>query len=63
MGIRITMENKIDDIDKRLHLVEGAVEDLLNIYKEKKDVKKEKLSGKKSSKKKTSSTKARPATK
>ena len=57
MGIRITMENKIDDMEKRLHLVEGAIEDLLNIYKEKKDVKKEKLPSKKSSNKKASSKK------
>ena len=30
MGIRITMENKIDNLERRLFLVEGAVEDLLN---------------------------------
>ena len=53
MGIRITKENTIDDINRRLRLIEGAVEDLLEIYKEKKDDKKEKVSGKKASKKKS----------
>ena len=56
MGIRITMENKIDELDRRLRLVEGAVEDLLEIYKENKDGKKKK-STKKSSDKKASSAK------
>ena len=56
MGIRITMENKIDELERRLHLVEGAVEDLLNIYKEEKDGKKKKTAktSKKSSNKKAS---------
>ena len=57
MGIRINMENKMDELERRMFLVEGAVEDLLNIYKEKKDGKKETLSGKKSSKKKNVSKK------
>tara|TARA_R100000008_G_scaffold18757_2_gene9579 strand:+ start:1545 stop:1742 length:198 start_codon:yes stop_codon:yes gene_type:complete len=29
MGIRISMENKIDDIERRLKLVEGALEELV----------------------------------
>ena len=37
MGIRINMENKIEEINRRLLLIEGAVEDLLEIYKENKD--------------------------
>jgi hypothetical protein len=58
MGIRITMENKIDNLERRLFLVEGAVEDLLNIYKEKKNVKKEAISGKEKTKKKPQSKKS-----
>ena len=58
MGIRIDMENKIDNLERRLFLVEGAVEDLLNIYKEKKDGKKETVSGKEKTKKKTQSKKS-----
>ena len=57
MGIRINMENKMDELERRMFLVEGAVEDLLNIYKEEKDGKKETISGKKSSKKKNVSKK------
>jgi len=29
MGIRISMENKLDDIERRLKLVEGALEELV----------------------------------
>jgi hypothetical protein len=52
MGIRINMENKIDEINRRLLLIEGAVEDLLEIYKENKNVKKKASKGKKESSKK-----------
>ena len=52
MGIRIEMENKIENLERRVFLLEGAVEDLLEIYKEKKDGKKEAVQGKKSTKKK-----------
>ena len=59
MGIRINMENKIDELERRLYLAEGAIEDLLNIYKEGKDGKEKKTTktSKKSSNKKASSTK------
>ena len=52
MGIRITMENKIDELERRVFMLEGAVEDLLEIYKENNNDKKEKSQGKKSTKKK-----------
>jgi len=29
MGIRITMENRIEDLDRRLRLLEGAMEALI----------------------------------
>ena len=60
MGIRITMENKIDELERRVHMVEGAIEDLLNIFKEEKDGKKKKTTktSKKSSNKKTSSARS-----
>lgn len=57
MGIRIEMENKIENLERRVFLLEGAVEDLLEIYKEKKDGKKQKQQGKKSTKKKDVSKK------
>lgn len=59
MGVRIEMENKIDEINKRLILIEGAVEDLLEIYKENKDGKKKKDGPKKASTKKTVSKKSK----
>ena len=59
------MENKIDELERRVFLLEGAVEDLLDIYKENSNDKKEKLQGKKSPKKKDVSkqTKAKTETK
>lgn len=65
MGIRITMENKIDELERRVFMLEGAVEDLLEIYKENNNDKKEKLQGKKSTKKKDVSrqAKSKPKTK
>tara|TARA_R100000458_G_C8144391_1_gene154342 strand:+ start:37 stop:234 length:198 start_codon:yes stop_codon:yes gene_type:complete len=59
MGIRINMENKIDDLERRVFMLEGAVEDLLEIYKENNNDKKEKLQGKKSTKKKDVSKQAK----
>ncbi len=53
------MENKIDDLERRVFMLEGAVEDLLEIYKENNNDKKEKLQGKKSTKKKDVSKQAK----
>tara|TARA_Y100001963_G_C6787425_1_gene453618 strand:+ start:4274 stop:4450 length:177 start_codon:yes stop_codon:yes gene_type:complete len=58
MGIRINMENKLDNLERRVILLEGAIEDLLEIYKENKDVKKKETT-KKVSKKKTVSKEAK----
>ena len=63
MGIRIEMENKIENLERRVFLLEGAVEDLLEIYKEKKDGKKETVQGKKSTKKKDVSKQAKSESK
>ena len=63
MGIRIEMENKIENLERRVFLLEGAVEDLLEIYKEKKDGKKEAVQGKKSTKKKDVSKQAKSESK
>ena len=57
------MENKIDNLERRVILLEGAVEDLLEIYKEKKDGKKEAVQGKKSTKKKDVSKQAKSESK
>lgn len=59
MGIRITMENRIDDLERRVFLLEGAVEDLLDIYKENKNDKEKKLPRKQSKKKEDSSKKTK----
>tara|TARA_R100000808_G_scaffold24544_1_gene56810 strand:+ start:3192 stop:3368 length:177 start_codon:yes stop_codon:yes gene_type:complete len=58
MGIRINMENKLDNLEKRVVLLEGAIEDLLDIYKENKDGKKKETT-KKVSKKKAVSKEAK----